>query len=226
MEDLENTKKRKKKSLPSSSSPSQEDRGEEGQKDIENESESTDNKNDLYSSSSHRDSSLLRPSSMPSSVHPRAAFNACLQQAVYPHVRSFDTFAEVYVQEMVKDLPVFYVDPNYEPEKHEANPYYTPSDYIKLAISSVSLGPPVRFDSSSSLRPDLSSSSSSSSSPSSSLDRLLLLPRQCRESHLTYGSPLKVSFLLSRNKDGSTLRKDLIVGLAPLMVKSNLCTTR
>ncbi|PFH35445.1 DNA-directed RNA polymerase I RPA2 [Besnoitia besnoiti] len=161
--------------------------------------------------------SSFRPSSMPASPLPRAAFNAALQQAVFSHVRSYDTFAEVYVEEMVKDLPVVYVDPSYDADKHEANPYYAPSDYIKLAVSSVSLGAPVRFDAS--LKSGLSPAAAA-------VEKLLLLPRHCRESHTTYGAPLKVSFVRSNNKTGETLRKEVVVGVVPLMVRSRLCSTR
>ncbi|KFG61300.1 DNA-directed RNA polymerase I RPA2 [Toxoplasma gondii RUB] len=86
-------------------------------------------------SSSGLPSSSCRPSTMPASPHPRAAFNATLQQAVFPHVRSFDSFLEVYLQEMVKDLPVVYVDPSYDPDKHEANPYYSPTDCESSLLS-------------------------------------------------------------------------------------------
>ncbi|CBZ50178.1 DNA-directed RNA polymerase,related [Neospora caninum Liverpool] len=164
------------------------------------------------------ETSPFRPSTMPASPLPRAAFNATLQQAVFPHVRSYDTFAEVYVQEMVKDLPVVYVDPTYDPDKHEANPYYSPTDYIKLAISSVSLGTPVRFDTAGAA-PKLGESRDACADQ-------LLLPRHCREAHITYGAPLKVAFVRSNNRDGSAVRKDVVVGMAPLMVRSKLCSTR
>ena len=67
---------------------------------------------------------LLNPLSPSPSPH----FNVALQQCVYPHILSFNTFADCYVEEMIKELPFIYVDPYYDPDRHEANPYYKPSD--------------------------------------------------------------------------------------------------
>lgn len=63
----------------------------------------------------------------PVSPSPSSHFNAALQQCVYPHILSYNTFADCYVEEMVKELPFIYIDPNYEPDRHEANPYYKPA---------------------------------------------------------------------------------------------------
>lgn len=67
---------------------------------------------------------LLNPLSPSPSPH----FNGALQQCVYPHILSFNTFADCYVEEMVKDLPFIFVDPYFDPDRHEANPYYKPLD--------------------------------------------------------------------------------------------------
>lgn len=67
---------------------------------------------------------LLNPVSPLPSPH----FNAALQQCVYPHICSYNTFADCYVDEMVKELPFVYVDPSFELDCHEANPYYKPTD--------------------------------------------------------------------------------------------------
>lgn len=64
----------------------------------------------------------------PPSPLPNPHFNAALQQCVYPHILSFNTFADCYIDEMVKELPFVYVDPFFDAERHEANPYYRPSN--------------------------------------------------------------------------------------------------
>ncbi|KFG61302.1 DNA-directed RNA polymerase I RPA2 [Toxoplasma gondii RUB] len=88
---------------------------------------------------------------------------------------------------------------------------------IKLAISSVSIGAPVRFDAAGArLQPGVGGSG----------DDQLLLPKHCREAHITYGAPLKVSFVRSDRRDGAALKKEVVVGMAPLMVRSKLCSTR
>lgn len=71
---------------------------------------------------------LLNPLSPLPSPH----FNAALQQCVYPHILSYNTFADCYVEEMVKELPFIYIDPNYDPDRHEANPYYKPPDCMHV----------------------------------------------------------------------------------------------
>lgn len=83
------------------------------------------NESELATEDARRERSrLLNPLSPSPSPH----FNAALQQCVYPHILSYNTFADCYVEEMVKELPFVYIDPHYDPDLHEANPYYKPTD--------------------------------------------------------------------------------------------------
>lgn len=151
---------------------------------------------------------LLNPISPLPSPH----FNAALQQCVYPHILSYNTFADCYVEEMVKELPFIYIDPNYEPDRHEANPYYKPSDFLKLGIAEAVLGVPQKIG-----MGDLQAKVENAGT---------LLPRHCRDSHVTYGAPLHVSFVCWRAGDDSNvaIRKTTVVGQVPVMVKSNRCS--
>lgn len=47
-------------------------------------------------------------------------------QAVYPHVSSFNAFLDFYIPELVKDLDSMYVDPGFDKQKHELDPFYCP----------------------------------------------------------------------------------------------------
>ncbi|CDJ66821.1 DNA-directed RNA polymerase, related [Eimeria necatrix] len=151
---------------------------------------------------------LLNPLSPLPSPH----FNAALQQCVYPHILSYNTFADCYVEEMVKELPFIYIDPNYDPDRHEANPYYKPPDYLKLGIAEAVLGFPQKLGVG-----GLQAKSDAGSR---------LLPRHCRDSHISYGAPLHVSFVCYRTGDESNaaIKKTMVVGQVPVMVKSNRCT--
>lgn len=53
-----------------------------------------------------------------------------------------------------------------------------------------------------------------------------LLPRHCREAHITYGAPLHVSFVCWRTGDEShaAIKKTVLAGHVPVMVKSNRCS--
>ncbi|CDJ31653.1 DNA-directed RNA polymerase I subunit RPA2, putative [Eimeria mitis] len=148
----------------------------------------------------------------PLSPSPNPHFNGALQQCVYPHILSFNTFADCYVEEMVKELPFIYVDPYYDPDRHEANPYYKPSDYLKLGIADAVLGYPQKGG-----MGDLQVNSEYSNR---------LLPRHCRESHVSYGAPLHVSFVCWRTGDENNVafKKTMVVGQVPVMVKSNRCS--
>ncbi|CDI86560.1 DNA-directed RNA polymerase I subunit RPA2, putative [Eimeria praecox] len=151
---------------------------------------------------------LLNPLSPTPSPH----FNGALQQCVYPHILSFNTFADCYVEEMVKDLPFIFVDPNYDPDRHEANPYYKPTDYLKLGIAEAVLGFPQKVG--------------VGGLQANSDNRNRLLPRHCRASHVSYGAPLHVSFVCWRTGDESNVafKKTMVVGQVPVMVKSNRCS--
>ncbi|CDJ61667.1 DNA-directed RNA polymerase I subunit RPA2, putative [Eimeria maxima] len=151
---------------------------------------------------------LLNPLSPSPSPH----FNGALQQCVYPHILSFNTFADCYVEEMVKDLPFIFVDPYFDPDRHEANPYYKPLDYLKLGIAEAVLGFPHKVG-----MGDLQANSHNSNR---------LLPRHCRESHISYGAPLHVSFVCWRTGDENSVafKKTMVVGHVPVMVKSNRCS--
>ncbi|OEH75404.1 DNA-directed RNA polymerase I subunit [Cyclospora cayetanensis] len=151
---------------------------------------------------------LLNPLSPSPSPH----FNAALQQCVYPHILSYNTFADCYIEEMVKDLPFIYIDPHFDPDRHEANPYYKPTDYLKLGIAEAVLGVPQKMG-----MGDVQLKSN---------DNNHLLPRHCRDSHITYGAPLQVSFACWRTGDDSNvaMKKTILVGQVPVMVKSNRCS--
>ncbi|CDJ46216.1 DNA-directed RNA polymerase I subunit RPA2, putative [Eimeria brunetti] len=148
----------------------------------------------------------------PLSPSPNPHFNGALQQCVYPHILSFNTFADCYVEEMVKELPFIYIDPYYDPDRHEANPYYKPSDYLKLGIAEAVLGFPQKVG-----MGDLQTNLGNSNR---------LLPRHCRESHVSYGAPLHVSFVCWRTGDENNVafKKTMVVGQVPVMVKSNRCS--
>ncbi|KAL8452390.1 hypothetical protein Emed_001395 [Eimeria media] len=148
----------------------------------------------------------------PLSPNPSPHFNAALQQCVYPHILSYNTFADCYIEEMVKELPFIYIDPRYEADQHELNPYYKPTDYLKIGISDAVLGVPQKIG--------------TSGVQSRVEDSNRLLPRHCRDCHTTYGAPLQVSFVCWRTGDeGNTaLKKTTVVGQVPVMVKSNRCS--
>ncbi|KAL8434315.1 hypothetical protein ACSSS7_003259 [Eimeria intestinalis] len=148
----------------------------------------------------------------PLSPNPSPHFNAALQQCVYPHILSYNTFADCYIEEMVKELPFIYIDPRYEADQHELNPYYKPTDYLKIGISDAVLGVPQKIG------------TSGAQAKAENSNRLL--PRHCRDCHVTYGAPLQVSFVCWRTGDDSNtaLKKTTIVGQVPVMVKSNRCS--
>ncbi|KAL8455677.1 hypothetical protein Emag_000499 [Eimeria magna] len=113
---------------------------------------------------------------------------------------------------MVKELPFIYIDPRYEADQHELNPYYKPADYLKIGISDAVLGVPQKIG--------------TSGVQARVEDSNRLLPRHCRDCHITYGAPLQVSFVCWRTgDDGNTaLKKTTVVGQVPVMVKSNRCS--
>ncbi|KAL8275095.1 hypothetical protein Esti_000974 [Eimeria stiedai] len=148
----------------------------------------------------------------PLSPNPSPHFNAALQQCVYPHILSYNTFADCYIEELVKELPFIYIDPLYEADQHELNPYYKPTDYLKIGISDAVLGVPQK--------------SGASGVQAKVEDSNRLLPRHCRDCHVTYGAPLQLSFVCWRTggDSNSAFKKTTIVGQVPVMVKSNRCS--
>ncbi|KAL8430783.1 hypothetical protein Efla_004019 [Eimeria flavescens] len=207
----------------------------------------------------------------PLSPNPSPHFNAALQQCVYPHILSYNTFADCYIEEIVKELPFIYVDPHYEQEYHELNPYYKPVDcevvaqaHWQLALSLFSGCTEKREDE---FANQLIISYSKNTSIECELeqprskalyvvpaglkvgiadavlgvpqkvgttglqakveDSKRLLPRHCRDSHVTYGAPLHVSFVCWRTGDeGNTaLKKTTVIGQIQILDAISIITT-
>ncbi|KAF8817808.1 Dna-directed Rna polymerase I RPA2 [Cardiosporidium cionae] len=130
-------------------------------------------------------------------------YNENFLEAVWPHIRSFNTFLDVYLHEIIKELPIAYVDPNFDPELHELNPFYTPQEYLKIGISDITVGYPIRSD-------------------THTLENRLY-PRYCRNAHISYNAPLWVTFTRENTKENHAVKKRLLVGRLPIIIKSKHC---
>jgi hypothetical protein len=60
--------------------------------------------------------------------------NEKLLQAVHPHIASFNTFINFFIPEMIKDLSPIYVDPLFNKQNDELNPFYTPSECKSMLL--------------------------------------------------------------------------------------------
>ncbi|KAF8821478.1 Dna-directed Rna polymerase I RPA2, partial [Cardiosporidium cionae] len=136
-------------------------------------------------------------------LHSELYYNENFLEAVWPHIRSFNTFLDVYINEIIKELPIAYVDPLFDPELHELNPFYTPQEYLKIGISDITVGYPIRSD-------------------THTLENRLY-PRYCRNAHISYNAPLWVTFTRENTKENHAIKKRLLVGRLPIIVKSKHC---
>lgn len=130
-------------------------------------------------------------------------FNTKLMEAFWPHVESFNTFADVYIKNIPKVLEPIFIDPLYNRTLHEANPYYTPKEYLMIYVAKIALG-----------RPSINETG---------VTTRRLYPHHCRNAHTTYAAPLHVTFNLINSSIKSTLSKTVMCGMFPVMVRSNRC---
>lgn len=65
-------------------------------------------------------------------------FREKLLEAVAPHRKSFDTFAEYYTKQIIKTLDPVYVDPTGSLAT-VANPHYKPKKYASIRVTDVQL---------------------------------------------------------------------------------------
>eukprot|EP00923_Selenidium_pygospionis_P040052 GHVN01069376.1.p1 GENE.GHVN01069376.1~~GHVN01069376.1.p1 ORF type:complete len:959 (+),score=108.46 GHVN01069376.1:75-2951(+) len=149
---------------------------------------------------------VSKPIYLGTSPHVEMKENAQLRSAVWPHIESYDTFIDHNIKHVIKELDTVYVDPDWDRNKHELDPYYESQHLLKVYVSSISVGLPVRGD--------------------TDVKDPRMFPSYCRNAHISYGAPLHITFVHDLPGENKKRSRTVVCGNLPVMVRSNRCHLR